>query len=125
MRSSASSEAKDILVKKVCIPLLSVTITLRETLALFPLESLTEYVTTYVPPIDVSTVELVCIRAEISPSLSSIAVAPGSLKESLILRFIGSLPKSVITGAMVSGIGSEITTLLSIETLLPSESITV
>ena len=59
----------------------------------------------YVPAVDVSTVPEVVIDEVRSPSTSSVAVAPGSVKVSPTVRLMVEEPVSVITGGIVSAVG--------------------
>ena len=69
------------------------------TVAVFPFEFLTEYVIVYFPALDVFTVPDIVILLVISPSLSSLAVAPCSVYVSPTFRFILASPFKVIVGS--------------------------
>ena len=55
------------------------------------------------PMAEVSMMPETCMFWVISPSVSSVAVYPGSLNVSPIVRSIRLTPSRVITGGMVSG----------------------
>ena len=62
----------------------------------------TLYTSVYVPTVEVSTVPLTVIELVIFPSVSSVAVAPGSVHESPTVSCIVDDPLRVITGGVLS-----------------------
>ena len=70
-----------------------------------PAASETEYLVVYVPSVDVSTVPEEVIKEVMSPSILSVAVAPGSAKVSPTVRLMVEGLDKVIVGGVVSGIG--------------------
>ena len=70
-----------------------------------------------------SSVPEVIIEEVMSPSILSVAVAPGSAKVSPTVRLMVEEPVKVIVGGVVSGSGLTITVLI-VETELPAASVT-
>jgi len=63
--------------------------------------SATLYMSVYVPTVEVSTVPLTVIELVISPSVSSVAVAPGSAHVSPSVKLIVEDPLRLIVGGVV------------------------
>ena len=80
----------------------ALTITVIVNVVVLPAASSTEYVKVYVPTEEVSTAPEDVIEEVRSPSTSSVAVAPGSVKVSPTVRLMLEEPIMVIAGAVVS-----------------------
>src|SRR5690606_12661068 len=97
------------------------TTTTRSTVgASFPSESVTSYLSAYVPGVDELTEPDTTIEAVISPSSGSLAVAPGSSNASPCAIFSEGSPISVMLG----GLFGLTLTVRWAESLLPSVSVT-
>lgn len=96
-----------------------VTFTVLEVVDVFPDKSVDEYVITYVPRTEVSTVPVA--MTVVVPSTRSNAVAPGSVNSVPIVKDIVEEPFKVMTGAVVSFI----TTSELVVEKLPEESVAV
>ena len=73
----------------------------------------------YVPAVDVSTEPETDIELVKSPSTSSVAVAPGSVKVSPTVRLMVEEPVSVITGGVVSAV-DELVVELALTVIVPA-----
>ena len=97
------------------------TTTVLVTVAVLLAASATLYTSVYVPTVEVSTVPVTVIELVISPSVSSVAVAPGSVHESPKVSCIVDDPFRLIVGGVVFAFVVELAAMVNSPEIVTDE----